>query len=71
MTDNTQEAKYNPHTQINEFKVNRFMLKVGFIWEFESDTNLRGYWAKNGQHLSQLQAIEIYTGVKRWWRFWI
>lgn len=63
--------EFTPVGRELEFKVNRFMLKAGFTWELEPGTNIRGYWLKGGQQLGQLQAIEIYTGVKRWWRFWL
>ncbi len=68
------ETEINPFIPVDrrlEFKVNRFMLKIGFVWENEPNTNIRGHWTKDGQQVSQLQAIAIYTGINKWWRFWL
>lgn len=69
--DPLEIRRFTPVDRKLEFKVNRFMLKAGFSWVNYQGTNINGYWLKSGEKLTQLQAIQVYTGVKRWWRIWL
>ena len=53
-----------------EFKVNRWMVKLGFHWHHEVNSGIELYWEKNGQRYTQLQAIVMYVAVKNRWKFW-
>lgn len=54
---------------INDFKVNKWMLKHGFKWELDQVN--KGLWARKGNTFTQKQARHMYDAFKKpWWRFW-
>ena len=55
-----------------EFKLNKWMLKLGFVWlDDEAGVNFKGKWHKDGEQITQLQALIFYTNIKRWWKLWM
>lgn len=71
--DNTK-----PKDHVDEFKVNKWMLKHGFIWDItpgtpESPDPWNGLWNKDGNAFTQEQAVFLYRAwhPKRWWKFWV
>ncbi len=60
----------------NEFKVNKWMRRQGFIWEVtpgtpESPNPFNGIWVQlNGDSdpVEQDEAVRMYTTRRRWWQ---
>jgi len=59
---------------IDEFKVNGWMLHLGFRWEQQTEyQNGPHLWVKYGHSYTQEQAIFWYrvTNPRKIWRFWL
>jgi hypothetical protein len=70
--------KADQEQRVNEFKVNAWMIKLGFHWDITPGTPanpnpFNGLWVKDGNAFSQEQAVFWYQTlhVKKWWRFWL
>lgn len=61
---------YYTKPTVDHFKVNKYMLKKGFVWE-HSALNTPGVWVDiegDSDPLSQDEAVEFYKNRKRFWQ---